>query len=459
MFFEWSRRFCYSSRISRVLTFFTLLLSFAVVLHVLGLVVSKKHLQYQDFSTTQLALQEYLKQYDLLQSGSFTLGSPPVELDFIRFVRGDEQLLISGNKQFELNTLVDLAPTISGVWLDLMRPSHKGEWILVSVPLAKGGIAQAGKNVAHTGVAVYRLILNGSKWVLICSAIVSLLLALLLVYMLEIPLRELESSLNKSLRVKDLSIPERETILTPLFQLLEKVFYQNRSLIIEMQSSLDNVAHDLRTPMTRLRAIAEYTLQADTTDLDIYRNALSDCLEESERVVSMLGVMMSVAEAEAGTMRLDLQPVNVLATLEDVAVLYEYVAEEAGITILCDGEAELVIQADKTRISQVWANLLDNAIKYSEESGTVTIHASTRGREVIVSFLDTGMGISKSEIDRIWERLYRGDRSRSKQGLGLGLNYVKAVVEAHHGKALVSSTILEGSCFSVHLPLQLEVTD
>lgn len=461
MSFEWSKRFCYSSRVSRVLTFFILLLSFAVALHILGLAVFKKHLQQQAFSIAQLALHEYVHQNDLLNSdASFTLTNhPPSDLDFIRFVRGDEQLLITSNKQFDFNRLVDLPPTLTGAWVDLFRPSQKGEWVLVSMPLAKGGIAQAGKNVEQMGVAVYQLILSGSKWVLALSVFLSLALSLLLVHMLEIPLRELEKNMKNALALKDISVPEKETILRPLHHLLEKVFYQNRTLITEMQSSLDNVAHDLRTPMTRLRAIAEFALQADSDDPDTYRDALSDCLEESERVVSMLGVMMSVAEAEAGTMRLELQSVNVLETLEDVTGLYQYVAEEAGISVCCEGKPDIMIQADKTRVSQVWANLLDNAIKYGRESGNVNIHASTRGREVVVSFIDDGMGISESEIDRIWERLYRGDRSRSKQGLGLGLNYVKAVVEAHHGSALVSSTILEGSCFEVHLPLQAEVTD
>jgi len=461
MSFEWSKRFCCSSRVSRVLTFFILLLSFAVVLHVLGLAVFKKHLQQQAFSTAQLALHEYVHQNDLLNSDvSFTLTNhPPTDLDFIRFVRGDEQLLITSNKQFDFNKLVDLLPTLTGAWVDLFRPSQKGEWVLVSMPLAQGGIAQAGKNVEHMGFAVYQLILSGSKWVLAFSVFVSLALSLLLVHMLEIPLRELERDLEQSLLLKNHSVPDKENVLRPLHDLLAKVFYQNRCLITEIQSSLDNVAHDLRTPMTRLRAIAEYALQADSDDPDTYRDALSDCLEESERVVSMLGVMMSVAEAEAGTMRLELQSVNVLETLEDVTGLYQYVAEEAGITIYCEGEPDILIRADKTRVSQVWANLLDNAIKYGRESGNVNIYASTRGREVVVSFTDDGMGISESEIGRIWERLYRGDRSRSKQGLGLGLNYVKAVVEAHHGRALVSSTILEGSCFEVHLPLQAEVTN
>ncbi len=461
MSFEWSKCFCYSSRISRILTFFTLLLSFAVALHFFGLAIFKKDLQQKAFSAAQLALSQYVHQNDSLSSNaSFLLTNyPPTDLDFIRFVKGDEQLLITSNKLFDFKRLVDLSPTITGVWVDLLQPSQKGKWILVSIPLVTGGVAQAGRNVEHTGLAVYQLILNGSKWVLVCSVLVSLILAVLLVYMLEIPLRVLEKNLKDALVLKDLSVPQKDTILRPLHHLLEKVFYQNRCLITEMQSSLDNVAHDLRTPMTRLRAIAEYALQADSVEPDIYRDALSDCLEESERVVSMLGVVMSVAEAEAGTMRLELQTVNVLETLDDVMGLYQYVAEEAGIAIRCEGEPDILIQADKTRLSQVWANLLDNAIKYGSEAGSVKIFAIIRGSEVIISFVDNGMGISESEIGRIWERLYRGDRSRTRQGLGLGLNYVKAVVEAHHGKALVSSTILEGSCFEVHLPLQVEITN
>lgn len=108
---------------------------------------------------------------------------------------------------------------------------------------------------------------------------------------------------------------------------------------------------------------------------------------------------------------------------------------------------------DKTRVSQVWANLLDNAIKYGRDGGWVTIELQKEPTEVVIFFRDNGIGIAENEQGRIWERLYRGDRSRSQKGLGLGLNYVRAVVEAHGGKVSVTSALHEGSCFEVRLSL------
>jgi signal transduction histidine kinase len=107
---------------------------------------------------------------------------------------------------------------------------------------------------------------------------------------------------------------------------------------------------------------------------------------------------------------------------------------------------------DRNRMRQVFANLLDNAIKYTPANGRVTISVREEPGGATVIFRDTGIGIAPEEQEKIWTRLYRGDKSRSQHGLGLGLSLVKAVVEAHHGRVTVASQEAGGSEFTVHLP-------
>ncbi|MCG6929542.1 MAG: HAMP domain-containing histidine kinase, partial [Desulfofustis sp.] len=144
--------------------------------------------------------------------------------------------------------------------------------------------------------------------------------------------------------------------------------------------------------------------------------------------------------------RFDLAP-----QIEEIVQVYEYLAEERRITITTDIPADLQIVGDRTRLSQVWANLIDNAIKYNTGNGRLRIRGERKADQVEISFSDTGIGISAQEIPKIWDRLYRGDRSRTQPGLGLGLNYVKAVVDAHGGRVEVASELNRGTTFTVVL--------
>lgn len=137
--------------------------------------------------------------------------------------------------------------------------------------------------------------------------------------------------------------------------------------------------------------------------------------------------------------------------IREVIDLYQYVAEEKKITIHTDLSESCAASVDRNRMRQAFGNLLDNAIKYTEAGGLVTVSARTENGSAIVRFRDTGCGISAEETTKIWARLYRGDKSRSQRGLGLGLSLVKAVVEAHQGQVFVTSKVGEGSEFTVTL--------
>jgi len=372
---------------------------------------------------------------------------------FVRVVRGRaETLFVSMPPEWDDFDLSGLGRR-GGLWQQAPSDSRSARLEVATAQLLDGTLLQVGKSTESREelLARFRTIVT-----LVSVAIVFIGLAggFLVTRRMVAPIHRLIGAVSRITRTgnTETRVPvgtDRDAIdeLSALFNaMLDRI----STLIEGMGSALDNVAHDLRTPMTRLRGVAERALASD--NVEIQREALSTCLEESERILAMLDTLMDISEAETGTMRLNRTDVPLATLAEEVVSVYEDVADEKQITVRSTVDPGLTVTGDRDRLRQVLANLVDNAIKYTPAGGTVTVSARGDERDVRIEVADTGIGIAAHDVPRIWERLYRGDQSRTERGLGLGLSLVRAIVKAHGGTVEVSTEPGRGSTFVVSLP-------
>lgn len=222
----------------------------------------------------------------------------------------------------------------------------------------------------------------------------------------------------------------------------------------QMRQFNADVAHELRTPLAILQGESEVALRSDSIPEEV-RALLTSNLEELGRLTRIINDLLILSEVEAGAQVLHKKRIELAPLIADLTDQMRLLAAERNVEIEVSKLAEAEVEADDLWLRRAFLNLLDNAIKYSRQGGRIQISITSDAGKARIHFRDAGIGISRQDLPRIFDRLYRADhaRNRSSGGTGLGLALVKWVVEAHHGKIHVTSEPDRGADFQVELPL------
>jgi heavy metal sensor kinase len=225
-----------------------------------------------------------------------------------------------------------------------------------------------------------------------------------------------------------------------------------QTLLKEMKEISDNIAHDLKSPITRMRGAAEVALTTGTS-LGEFESMAASTIEECDRLLDMINTMLLISRTEAGTEITTLKSINISEVVANACELFTPGAEDKGIMLHCSISDGIYLNADTRMVQRMFSNLFDNAIKYTPSGGSVNVDVSENvAGQVTISVSDTGMGIPPADLPHIFERFYRGDQSRSLAGIGLGLSLARAIARSYDGDITVISVPGQGSTFTISLP-------
>lgn len=233
-------------------------------------------------------------------------------------------------------------------------------------------------------------------------------------------------------------------------QMLDRI----EKLVVGIREMGDNIAHDLKSPVARIRGMAEISLADDTGDGEDQTTAGS-IIEECDRLLDMINTMLLISKTDAGAGDLDVTRVNMAEVARGAVALFTPLAEDKGLVLDSDLPDLMAVNGDLKMLQRAMANLVDNAIKYTAPSGRIDINGyrdMNGGPTVNIAVKDSGIGINADDLPKIFNRFFRCDQSRSAGGAGLGLSLARAVAHAHHGEIEVNSVPGKGSVFIFRLP-------
>lgn len=341
-------------------------------------------------------------------------------------------------------------------------PEHKHKIRILYGFIGQGIIMQIGQSMeSHTRIleVFKRIFILTMSMLIIFAALIGWFMARQALSGVEAVTRTArritEGDLDKRVPVKT-GKDELDQLAITFNQMLDRI----QSLIRGIKEMSDNMAHDLKSPITRIRGIAEVTITTSKSN-DDYEKMAANTIEECDRLLDMINTMLVISKTDTGVGGINPVEMDVAQIVRNACDLFTSAAEDREIKMICrmsdrcDTPDQYNTQGDVRMIQRLVANLMDNAIKYTDPGGTVEVNASilvNKNDFILVSVKDNGIGIPEKDLPHIFERFYRCDPSRSRSGMGLGLSLARAIAKAHGGYVSVASTLGTGSTFTVKLP-------
>ena len=333
-------------------------------------------------------------------------------------------------------------------------PKRKHKVRILYAVIGPGMIVQLGRSMEN----YTRIIEAFQKIFVITMAVLFILAAVVGWFMAKRALAGVETVTQTARRISDRSLDERVPVKTQVNEIDQLALTFNQmldriqKLVTEIKEMNDSIAHDLKSPITRIRGIAEVSMTTEST-LQDYENMAGSTIEECDRLLDMINTMLIISKTEAGVGQFQKKEFDVAKVVQDACELFLPMAENQDLSLACDAPEPLLINGDVRMIQRMISNLLDNAVKYTPEGGNIHVTAHSDNRQSIqISIKDTGMGISPADLPHIYERFYRCDPSRSLPGTGLGLSFARAIASAHGGDITVASEVNQGTTFTIVLP-------
>jgi len=345
-------------------------------------------------------------------------------------------------------------------WYDVGADMVGGPVRLLALPVADSGWIEIGLSLTE-----YESQMHQMRTVFALSLLAMVLLGVCAGWLqLSTVFRSVEQVRRTALGISEGDLDRRVALagqgqeLSDLAHAFNAMLDRIQLLLGEMRDVSNHIAHDLRTPVSRIRGLAETSLTAvhatDKERATAQAETLATIVGESEQLGEMINTMLEIAQTDAGLIKQSKQQINLAAVLREAHDLFLPVAEDAGIVFLIDLPDQcLPVTGNKARLQRAISNLIDNALKFSTTAGHICLSAKVDQNSVLVSIRDHGIGISTDDQAHIFERFYRSDQSRSKPGNGLGLSYAMSIVRNHGGNILVESSPGSGSTFNIRLPL------